>query len=869
MPTVHLICNAHLDPVWQWQWEEGCAEALSTFSTAVGLLKEHPTLIFNHNEALLYRWVKDYAPGLFGEIQNLVVAGRWAISGGWFLQPDVNLPGTESLIRHMALGRHFFREHFAVEPRVAYNFDSFGHSAGLPQLLRQAGFQMYIHMRPQAPELDLPSDLYRWRGLDGSEILALRIAVGLYHTERHNIEERLQQGVELALTLNRDVPVFWGIGDHGGGPSREDLRRIDDFIPREKRVALVHSTPDRLYEALRVAGQQAPIFADDLQRVFTGCYTSLARLKRQAVKSLGILKQTEALRAASWWQLQQAYPTAQLDEAWRDHLFNDFHDILPGTCIEPAEQDALGLYARVAESCRRLAFGAAAAFNAGQAAPAYIPVTILNSNVALRHVPVEVECMSDLRPKWSGQWHLRLFDLEGRELPCQEEQPESLLPFNGWRRKVAFVAELPALGAAHYELQIHEGEVGPTISAPERGHSCPQQAPDGDALPPVRKPSYSSDVAADSNVRAPTWSQPRGAPDSRAESSPPALRHRLDPAIGLVSSLEVGDHRECLAGALLKPLVVDDPGDSWGSDQWAYRSIIGEFAFVPGSLTNLASGPIRTITETVHAFGQSRVVLQTIAYSGFAVLEFRLRLHWMEERRRLKLSIPTVLRTGSVLCEVPGGAWSRPADGQEHVHGRWLMIEGLAGEKPTALAVIHEGLHGFDVKDGEIRLSVLRGAAYCHEQGFKLGATPTRKFMDQGIHNVRLLVIAGDPATVRLRVAGLADWISAPPRVFAHLPIGNSAGADGQGLSQFLEAIPPSVTVLACKPSWDAQALVIRLQETCGAGAEVRDPRSRSDSRFMFRPFEIKTLRLERGGAVRQVDLIHEADHRPEGGTRQ
>jgi alpha-mannosidase len=814
MPTVHLICNAHLDPVWQWQWEEGCAEALSTFSTAVELLKEHPTLIFNHNEALLYRWVKDYAPGLFGEIQDLVAAGRWAISGGWYLQPDVNLPGTESLIRHVALGRRFFRQHFAVEPKVAYNFDSFGHSAGLPQLLRQAGFEMYIHMRPQAPELELPSDLYRWRGLDGSEILALRIMVGLYHTERHNIEERLQQGMELALKLDRDVPVFWGIGDHGGGPTRGDLRRIDDFIAREKRVAIVHSTPDRLYEALRVSGQQAPLFAGDLQRVFTGCYTSLARLKRQAVRSLGTLRQTEALRAASWWQLQQSYPTAQLDEAWRDHLFNDFHDILPGTCIEPAEHDALGLYARVAESCRRLVFGAAAAFNAGSTTPAYIPVTILNSNAALRRVPVEVECMLDLRPKWSGQWHLKLIDSQGCELPCQEEQPESLLPFNGWRRKVAFVADLPALGAAHYELQIQEGEVRP-------------------------------------------------------KSGTPALRHQLDPAVGLVTSLDVGDQRECLAGPLLKPLVVDDPGDSWGTEQWAYRKIIGEFAYVPGSLTQLAAGPIRTITETVHTFGHSRIVLCTIAYSGIPVLEFRLRIHWLEERRRLKLSIPTVFRPGSVLCEVPGGAWLRPADGQEHVHGRWLMLDGVASGRPTTLAVVHEGLHGFDVKDGEIGLSVLRGAAYCHEQGFKLGTTPTRKFMDQGIHNVRLLVIADDPAKVRLRVAGLADWISAPPRVFAHLPIGVGAATHDEGLSRFLEAMPQSVAVLACKRSWDGPALILRLQEICGTRAEICDPRSRSTTPFMFRPFEIKTLRLESGGSLREVDLIGESEPHGVHGVKQ
>ena len=803
MPTIHLICNAHLDPVWQWQWEEGCAEALSTFYTAAELLQEHPTLIFNHNEAVLYRWVKEYAPDLFRQIQKWVAAGRWAISGGWYLQPDVNLPGTESLIRHMAIGRSFFREHFAVEPRVAYNFDSFGHSAGLPQLLRQAGFEMYIHMRPQAPELDLPSDLYRWRGLDGTEILALRIVVGLYHTERHNIEERLQQGVALALKLNRDVPVFWGIGDHGGGPTREDLSRIDDFIAREKRVAMVHSTPDLLYEALRAAGPSAPLVTGDLQRVFTGCYTSLARVKRQAVKSLGLLRQTEALRAASRWQLQQAYPAAQLDQAWRDHLFNDFHDILPGTCIEPAEQDALGLYEGVAESCRRLAFGAAAAFNAGQPMPAYIPVTVLNSNAAVRRVPVEVECMLDLRPKWSGLWHLKLVDPKGRELPCQEEQPESLLPFNGWRRKVAFVADLPALGAAHYELKIQEGEAKPSI--------CP-----------------------------------------------PALRHRLDPAVGLVTSLKAEDERECLAGPLLKPLVVDDPGDSWGTNQWAYRDIIGEFAFLPESLIQLAAGPIRTVTETVHTFDHNRIVLHTIAYSDMRLLEFRLRIHWFEERCRLKLSIPTVFKSGSVLCEVPGGAWSRPADGQEHVHGRWLMLEGLAGGRPSAVAVIHDGLHGFDVKDGEIRLSVLRSAAHCHEQGFKLGTKPSRKFMDQGVHDVRLLVIAEDPGVVRPQLAGLADWISAPPRVFAHLPIGVPNHSGDQALSGLMETIPQNLTVLACKQTWDGRALILRLQETCGGPAELRDPRNRSLAPLVFRPFEIKTLRLERGGALREVRLVGE-----------
>ncbi|HVP91183.1 MAG TPA: hypothetical protein VMS75_08215, partial [Terriglobales bacterium] len=250
-PTVHLICSAHLDPVWQWRWEEGASEALATFRTAVDILGEHPGLVFCHNEAVLYQWVERLDSALFAEVRGLVRAGRWAVSGGWFLQPDTNLPGAESLIRQMAEGRRYFAEKFGARPRVAYNFDSFGHSAGLPQLLHLAGFEMYIHMRPRAEELALPADLYRWRGADGTVIPAYRIAVGLYHTERDNIDDRLRAGVALALELGRDVPVFWGLGDHGGGVTREDLGRIDAFMSREARVRIIHSTPDVFFEAVR------------------------------------------------------------------------------------------------------------------------------------------------------------------------------------------------------------------------------------------------------------------------------------------------------------------------------------------------------------------------------------------------------------------------------------------------------------------------------------------------------------------------------------------------------------------------------------------------------------------------------------------
>ena len=797
-PALHLICNAHLDPVWQWRWEEGCAETLATFQNAADILDEHPRLIFNHNEAVLYQWVRRYDPALFRRISKHIRGGRWCISGGWYLQPDVNLPGMESLLRHIAEGRRFFREAFGAEPRVAYNFDSFGHSGGLPQILRRSGYRMYIHMRPQEPDLLLPSDLYRWRGVDGSEILTYRIAVGLYHTERDNIEDRLRTGAERALHLKRDVPVFWGIGNHGGGATHEDLERIDAFIASEHRVRVLHSTTERLYQALSRHGAKAPVVEGDLQRVFTGCYTSISRLKRRAQRSLGELVQAESLAAIAWWMRRDRYPSEDLADIWRDHLFNDFHDILPGSCTESAEQDALDQYGRASESLRRLRLKSVVSFRQGAPRKMYVPVTVVNTAGGGDHVPVEMECMLDLRPKWSGEWHLRAYGADGREVPCQEEQPESLLPFNGWRRKVSLLADLPHTGLRQFELRIHEG---------------------------------------------------------RRESSTEGCPSSVDPVSGLFTSLRASDGRDLLSGPLLRPLVMEDDGDAWGADRWRYRTPAGEFIHRQDRMIVLGRGPIRTVTESIFEYGKSTVVVHTIEYPGTPLKEFRLRIQWNESRKRLKLSIPTRLTSGRLFCEVPGGAIHRPTDGDEHVHGRWCMISGDVEGRTSAVGVAHTGLHGLDCLNGELRLSVLRSAAYCHEQGFALGAVPFRKFMDQGTHDVRLFVVTGSPDEVVRLLPGLADRLSAPPLVFAHLPAGSKNTE-----MRWCEVSDPTVCIRAIKRSWDGRALIVRLHEAIGrttrATLLVR-PGSKK-IRLSFRPFEIKTIRIARGGSWRAVDPIAE-----------
>jgi alpha-mannosidase len=676
---------------------------------------------------------------------------------------------------------------------------------------------MYLHMRPQSHELSLPSDLYRWRGVDGSEILTLRIAVGLYHTERDNIEERLNQGKKLALKLNRDVPVFWGLGNHGGGATREDLEKIDRFAAREERVEVVHSTPDRLYEALKGEAMNAPVVKGDLQRVFTGCYTSLARVKRRAQESLALLVQTESVRAASWWLQGQDYPHKEMNEAWRSLLLNDFHDILTGTCTEPAEKDALDLYGNVAEAARPVRLGAAVSFArlADRNLRASIPITVMNANPSLAEAPVEVEVMADYRPFWRGEWHLRLFGLDGREIASQEEQPEALLPFNRWRRKISFLAQLPGVGCSHFMAGAFEG----------RRKAKPAEAPKHE------------------------------------------LKYKIARNSGLIDSLDAGGRRPCLRGLLLEPLVIKDDGDSWGTECWRYRDIIGRFVLDRGSANVVEEGPVRTISESILKYNKSWIVLHTISYPSWPVLEFRLRIHWNEEQKMLKLAVPTVFRSDSVLCEVPGGAIHRPADGEERVFGRWALAEGKIKGRPTALAVIGSGQHGLDFADGEMRLSILRSAAYCHERGFPLGKSPARKYMDQGVHDLRLLVTAGDAEDVRLSLSGLADWLTAPPFALAHLPISPfreekpALSVDEKtGLFPLLFLEPANIRMIACKPSWDGKALIVRLHESGGqkTAASLKFSSPSTVINLSFKPFEIKTVRLEKTDAWREVDLIEE-----------
>ena len=338
-PILHLVCNSHIDPVWLWEWEEGLAETLATFRAAARFCEEFPGFIFCHNEALLYQWVEEHEPGLFAKIRSLVKQDRWHIMGGWYVQPDCNLPSGEAFVRQSLYGKRYFLDRFGREPDVAVNLDPFGHSRGLVQILAKSGYSGYLFCRPDSSFLTLPADDFIWKGYDGSELIAHR-ASDHYNSRRGEAARRIETWLNEHTEWSEGM-LLWGIGNHGGGPSREDLQAIAALRKRRPHIDIRHSTPEAYFHGLAKRENDLPVHAAGLNPWAVGCYTSMADIKQRYRQCENSLFFTEKIAAHAALNGLISYPLAAFRTAAENMLFASFHDILPGSCTAEAAQQAL------------------------------------------------------------------------------------------------------------------------------------------------------------------------------------------------------------------------------------------------------------------------------------------------------------------------------------------------------------------------------------------------------------------------------------------------------------------------------------------------------------------------------------------------
>ena len=326
---IHMICNAHIDPIWQWDWPEGVSATLSTFYTAAKLADEFD-YVFCHNEVTVYKYIEEYAPELFEKIKKLIKAGKWHVMGGWYLQPDCNMPSGESFVRQIREGQRYFKEKFGVTPTTAINLDPFGHSVGLVQIVKKCGQDSYMFMRPFSYELSLNDNQFIWRGLDGSEIKATRISgygSGLGRSARVIRDRANNQNVPVGVAL-------WGVGNHGGGPSYKDLCDIKEQLLTDTDIEFVHSTPEDFFKEINPTST-----VDKSLRIsMPGCYTSTYRVKKLHAQLEKEIYMAEKLASVAYMKgAIDTYPEKELKTAVEDLLNSEFHDVLPGTSVQCGE----------------------------------------------------------------------------------------------------------------------------------------------------------------------------------------------------------------------------------------------------------------------------------------------------------------------------------------------------------------------------------------------------------------------------------------------------------------------------------------------------------------------------------------------------
>ncbi|MEA2597049.1 MAG: alpha-mannosidase [Thermomicrobiales bacterium] len=797
--TLHMIGNAHLDPVWLWQWPEGLQEAKATFRSALDRLNETEDFVFTSSSAAIYEWVEENAPDLFEEIRRRVAEGRWQIAGGWWIQPDCNIPGGESYVRQGLYGQRYFREKFGVRTTIGYNVDSFGHHGMLPQILAKMGMDSYVFMRPQDHEQDLPGWLFWWEADDGSRVLTFRIPYAYTAGGTlEDLEEHIRRNADV-LTPGAaflESMCFYGVGNHGGGPTKQNLQRIAELNEEPGLPRLHYSSPRAFFDRAQAANLSLPTVHDELQHHASGCYAVHSGVKRWNRQAENLLLAAEKWSAIAQQVVGHPYPLEDLTRAWKQLLFNQFHDILAGTSLESAYDDARDTYGEAMAIGKRRLHHALQALSWQIDIPAeegMMPIVVFNPHAWSSKAGVELEF---------GRLHDNdvLLDDQGEVVPLQRVQ--SLATVAGGRNRLCFVADLPAMG--HRVFRV----------APRLGQAA--------------QPAQPLVVGETSLENA--W-----------------LRLEIDPVSGYVASLY--DKRHAVevvrSGATMaRPVVIADPSDTWSHGVLRFDDVAG--AFTATKVKLVECGPIRAVLRVESSYGASTLVQDFILYAELSSIEIRVTVDWRERFKLLKLLFPLNLEQTEATYEIPYGVIQRPENGEEEPYQGWLDLTGRTPDTGLAygLSILNDGKYSAHVTDREIGLTVLRSPIYAHHDPYVPEPDCDYSFIDQGIQRFTYVLLphAGDwrdGQAVR-RAAELNQPAIAMMETYHDGPLPQSAS--------HLAVDADNIVVSAVKRAEDDDALIVRCYETAGIAvrATLRLPAWNGLVETTFSPYEIKTLRVPR-----------------------
>lgn len=814
--TIRLIGNAHLDPIWLWRWQEGCGEVLQTFRSALDRLKEYDDFVFTCSSAAYYKWVEEIDPAMFEEIRIMIKKGRWVPVNGWWVQPDCNMPSGESFARQALYSQLYYYEKFGVTCRTGYNVDSFGHNGMLPQLLKKGGMDFYVFQRPGMHEnSDIPENLFWWDSADGSRVLTYRLPDGYGSNGKENLERQIEEMNKRAEETGHGMMLFYGIGNHGGGPSKGDIEYLKANLEREGYNDLEFSSPDGYFEDILNEFLDLPSWSDDLQHHASGCYSATSLMKALNRKAENVLAAAEKWDTVSSIVADSKPCTAEFEKAWQKVCFNQFHDIMCGCSIAEAYEDVKeseGYALNIAsESYNNAVLRIARKTDTwldGVSEPVFEerhfsgmdngfprPVIVFNPHSYEVEIPVRVH-----HPSKS------VTDSEGAEVLFQNVRASRS---NDNHLDTLFMAKVPSFGYATYWLEF-----------------------DGEAKAP-------KELSGEQNFFM--------------ENE--FMTVELDSQTGYIKSIVDKNSGVEYAGEnfLAIPTVInDEKTDTWAHNVFKFHEIKGLMELV--SIERVENGALRSVVRTKHKFGESYLTQDFILAKGQKTLRVDCKAMWQEKFTMLKFAFPIGGNDAISTYEIPCGFIKRPCNGEEEPALNWADLTVTKDGKRVGISVISDSKYSYDCPDAELRLTALRNVIFADHYSDRPAAD--FNFTDEGLnkfsYGVYLHSGEAETSDVVKQAYTFNNNVVAVPESYhkGELPANDS----------YMYTNLDNVIITALKRCEDGSGdLIVRLYETKGIESSRGYIMSKLfDNGFWFDigKHEIKTFRIDRETNVTEVNFL-------------
>lgn len=812
----YLVGNAHLDPVWQWRWQEGSMEAKATIRSALDRMKEFPEFRFVCSSASVYQWVEEFDSEMFEEIKERVKEGRFIVVGGWHVQPDCNLPSGEGFARQSLYSQRYFQEKLGVTAKVGYNVDSFGHNGMMPQILKKSGMDTYIFMRPGWHEKEMESDIFEWISPDGSAVTTYRIMDGYCFnaTSLERLEKRLNQMDESQTELDM-VPVFYGVGNHGGGPTILNLELLRQYKEKHPEKELIYSDVHDFFEKVRSLDIKLPEYHGDLQHHAAGCYATVSSVKNGIRRAETSLLAAEAFNILGGKLCGKKPATKDLEEAWKNVCFCHFHDSMDGCSIKEVYEDAdymLGMAKNTAAIIENNALQTISWAIDTSDTSMGLPVVVFNPHGFEVTQPVQV-----------NRGCQKVVDEQGIEIPSQLVNSSTYECT--WRRDTLFEAKVPALGFSVYYLS----EMAPRDSYTEV--------------------QIEEECQTGNNVKAVAWTGYQTANEHRGTILENDIyRIQFELYSGYITSfVDKRTGKEMITERAAVPVVIDEYyHDTWSHAKNFFTDEIARFS--DAKVTVVESGPVRATIKVVNRYNDSTLTQYFSLTPGSEKLEVKAYVDWHEKFKMLKIAWPMAVENPKAFYEIPYGVMERPADGEEEPGLTWTAVKGTNG----GYAIVNNNTYSSSVKGGTIYQTVLRSPIYGDHGGPR---TEESEFTDQGRKDFSytLMPVKDCWNTVTREGKTLNKPLTHIIETWHNGKLQNKT-YEGIRIDQ------PNVMLSAIKYSEDGKGLILRVYETCGKACEfaVNGDLLPVELKAAITPWSVQTYYLEKGSLEWKEVLLTE-----------